>query len=177
MAHTVSYPHYNNTTMDILKQFTPEQLKALSAEQIRAIMGAAVVSDSDMAYLKLFIRGISGGYDSFNYREDLNRFREILLKYPKYKFYIVTKYTRWVSNDGETYFQFPIDIMGEDEMRARCPHIDCLADMPLNTHIPPGASSIGQMIYGITNVYRVESQKLDMYDHLVKGGVIGRTDG
>ncbi len=165
--------------MDFIKQLSPEQLKVLSPEQIRAFMGASSVLDTDMAFLKLFIRGVedSNGYMALTFKESVSRFREILLKYPKCKFYILTKYQKHASS-VHLHCQFPIDILSEDEMRARCPHIDGVVDMPLNSHIPAYTGDVERMIInGIANVYIVESQKLDMYDHLVKKNIIGRIDG
>ncbi len=159
--------------MDILKQFTPEQLKALSPEQIRAIMGTSSTLNTDILSLKLFVRGINGN-DSVGYREDFNQFRETLLRNPNHKFYIVSKYVEYANNKG-AFYQSPIDIMGEDEMRARCPHIDYILSSSLNDNISPNKHHVSRMVNGITNVHIIESQILDTYEHLAGGYLIMQT--
>ena len=73
----VKHVHWGESKMDILKSFSPEQLKALSPECLKIILGNDTLSN-DIVEIRHLLNGIV--YDSSGYKfevEKLNIFSKI----------------------------------------------------------------------------------------------------
>lgn len=166
--------------MDILKKLSPQQLAALSSEQLAVIIDKGCNFGGDMAKLRDLVQnmekpikcsdcatnaqtGRCAACGSVEIKGNaIAELNSILLKHHEVKFYVMC-------NKAKKYS----DILTEEEIKAKYPLIDIFINMPTSKGTVHLDTEFMNQFNPITakNLIKVSWYVIDIYEHLIKNGV------